>query len=176
MGQVLQAGQGQIPSRQAQIKGGIPKEVPSETVNKVCASGVRAVALIDTAVRAGDLDTAVAGGMESMIGDRTDARCADLVDGLRGHLLRDAALDLCLPRGDLALAGLEHLAHHDLLHLLGLDFGTLERGGDRHAAEVGRVEVASAPPSLPNGVRAAPRITVSGIMNLLSGERRHCGR
>jgi acetyl-CoA C-acetyltransferase len=66
MGQVLQAGQGQIPSRQAQIKGGIPKEVPSETVNKVCASGVRAVALIDTSVRAGDLDTAVAGGMESM--------------------------------------------------------------------------------------------------------------
>ena len=66
MGQVLQAGQGQIPSRQAQIKGGIPKEVPSETVNKVCASGIRAVGLIDAAVRAGDLDTAVAGGMESM--------------------------------------------------------------------------------------------------------------
>ncbi len=66
MGQVLQAGQGQIPSRQAQIKGGIPKEVPSETVNKVCASGMRAVGMIDTAVRAGDLDTGVAGGMESM--------------------------------------------------------------------------------------------------------------
>ena len=66
MGQVLQAGQGQIPSRQAQIKGGIPKEVPSETVNKVCASGIRAVGMIDTAVRAGDLDTGVAGGMESM--------------------------------------------------------------------------------------------------------------
>ena len=66
MGQVLQAGQGQIPSRQAQIKGGIPKEVPSETVNKVCASGIRAVGLIDAAVRAGDLETGVAGGMESM--------------------------------------------------------------------------------------------------------------
>jgi acetyl-CoA C-acetyltransferase len=66
MGQVLQAGQGQIPSRQAQIKGGIPKEVPSETVNKVCASGIRAVAIIDQAVRAGDLETAVGGGMESM--------------------------------------------------------------------------------------------------------------
>jgi acetyl-CoA C-acetyltransferase len=66
MGQVLQAGQGQIPSRQAQIKGGIPKDVPSETVNKVCASGVRAVAIIDQAVRAGDVRTAVAGGMESM--------------------------------------------------------------------------------------------------------------
>jgi acetyl-CoA C-acetyltransferase len=68
MGQVLQAGQGQIPSRQAQIKGGIPKEVPSETVNKVCASGIRAVGLVDAAVRAGDLQTAVAGGMESMSG------------------------------------------------------------------------------------------------------------
>jgi acetyl-CoA C-acetyltransferase len=65
-GQVLQAGQGQIPSRQAQIKGGISKEVPSETVNKVCASGIRSVALVDQAVRAGDLETAVAGGMESM--------------------------------------------------------------------------------------------------------------
>jgi acetyl-CoA C-acetyltransferase len=65
-GQVLQAGQGQIPSRQAQIKGGIPKEVSSETVNKVCASGLRSVGMIDQSVRAGDLDVAVGGGMESM--------------------------------------------------------------------------------------------------------------
>ncbi|HEY7633027.1 MAG TPA: acetyl-CoA C-acetyltransferase [Thermoleophilaceae bacterium] len=65
-GQVLQAGQGQIPSRQAQIKGGIPKEVSSETVNKVCASGLRSAGIIDQAVRAGDLEIAVAGGMESM--------------------------------------------------------------------------------------------------------------
>ena len=65
-GQVLQAGQGQIPSRQAQIKAGIPKEVPSETINKVCASGIRTVTTVDTAIRAGDLDVAVAGGMESM--------------------------------------------------------------------------------------------------------------
>jgi acetyl-CoA C-acetyltransferase len=65
-GQVLQAGQGQIPSRQAQIKAGIPKEVPSETINKVCASGMRAIGLIDQAVRAGDLNVAVGGGMESM--------------------------------------------------------------------------------------------------------------
>src|SRR6195256_3651882 len=55
MGQVLQAGQGQIPSRQAQIKAGIPKEVSSETVNKVCASGIRAAGLLDAAIRAGDL-------------------------------------------------------------------------------------------------------------------------
>ena len=66
MGQVLQAGQGQIPSRQAQIKGGIPKEVSSETINKVCASGIRATALLDTAIRAGDLEVGVGGGMESM--------------------------------------------------------------------------------------------------------------
>src|SRR5438128_200099 len=66
MGTVLQAGQGQIPSRQAQIAAGIPLEVSSETINKVCASGVRAAGMIDAAVRAGDLDVAVAGGMESM--------------------------------------------------------------------------------------------------------------
>ena len=65
-GQVLQAGQGQIPSRQAQIEAGIPKEVPSETVNKVCASGMRAVGLADLSVRAGELEVGVAGGMESM--------------------------------------------------------------------------------------------------------------
>src|ERR671916_2962623 len=66
MGQVLQAGQGQIPSRQAQIAAGIPKEVSSETVNKVCASGVRATALLDQAIRAGDVEVGVGGGMESM--------------------------------------------------------------------------------------------------------------
>ena len=65
-GQVLQAGQGQIPSRQAQIEAGIPKEVPSETINKVCASGMRAIGVADLAVRAGELDVGVAGGMESM--------------------------------------------------------------------------------------------------------------
>jgi acetyl-CoA C-acetyltransferase len=65
-GQVLQAGQGQIPSRQAQIKGGIPKEVSSETVNKVCASGMRGVGILDQAIRAGDVEVGVGGGMESM--------------------------------------------------------------------------------------------------------------
>jgi len=66
MGQVLQAGQGQIPSRQAQIKAGIPKEVSSETVNKVCASSVRAVGILDAQIRAGDVEIGVGGGMESM--------------------------------------------------------------------------------------------------------------
>ena len=66
MGQVIQAGQGQIPSRQAQIKGGIPKEVSSETINKVCASGIRAAGILDDAIRAGEVEVAVGGGMESM--------------------------------------------------------------------------------------------------------------
>jgi acetyl-CoA C-acetyltransferase len=66
MGTVLQAGQGQIPSRQAQIEAGIPKEVSSETINKVCASGIRAVGMLDQGIRAGDLDVGVGGGMESM--------------------------------------------------------------------------------------------------------------
>src|SRR3954462_14029422 len=66
MGQVLQAGQGQIPSRQAQIKAGIPKEVSSETINKVCASSVRAVGILDAQIRAGDVEVGVGGGMESM--------------------------------------------------------------------------------------------------------------
>jgi acetyl-CoA C-acetyltransferase len=65
-GQVLQAGQGQIPSRQAQIKAGIPREVSSETINKVCASGLRSTLLLDNAIRVGDLELGVGGGMESM--------------------------------------------------------------------------------------------------------------
>src|SRR4051812_13934203 len=68
MGQVLQAGQGQIPSRQAQIKAGIPKDVSSETINKVCASGLRATVILDQAIRAGDVQVGVGGGMESMSG------------------------------------------------------------------------------------------------------------
>ena len=123
MGQVLQAGQGQIPSRQAQIKGGIPKDVPSETINKVCASGIRSVAILDQAVRAGDVDTAVAGGMESMssapyllpdarFGYRMgDAKALDAMiqDGLRNpfsgkHMMQEAsevASELELTRPDM---------------------------------------------------------------------------
>lgn len=66
MGMVLQAGAGQIPSRQAARLAGLPWETPSLTVNKVCASGLRAVTLADALIRAGDLQVAVAGGMESM--------------------------------------------------------------------------------------------------------------
>jgi acetyl-CoA C-acetyltransferase len=66
MGQVLQAGAGQIPSRQAAVAAGIPMSVPSLTVNKVCLSGLDAIALADQLIRAGEFDIVVAGGMESM--------------------------------------------------------------------------------------------------------------
>jgi acetyl-CoA C-acetyltransferase len=68
MGHVLQAGAGQITARQAAIKAGIPKEVPAITINKVCLSGLNAVALADQLIRAGEIEIAVAGGMESMSG------------------------------------------------------------------------------------------------------------
>jgi acetyl-CoA C-acetyltransferase len=66
MGQVLQAGVGQIPARQAAVKGGIPMDVPATTINKVCLSGVNAIALADQLIRAGECEVVVAGGMESM--------------------------------------------------------------------------------------------------------------
>jgi acetyl-CoA C-acetyltransferase len=66
MGQVLQAGAGQAPARQAAIAAGIPKEIPADTVNKVCASSVRALELADLMIRAGDHEVVVTGGMESM--------------------------------------------------------------------------------------------------------------
>jgi acetyl-CoA C-acetyltransferase len=94
-GQVLQAGQGQIPSRQAQINAEIPREVPSETVNKVCASGLRSCGVIDQAIRLGDLDVGVAGGMESM------SRAPYLLDGARfGFRMGDAkAIDVMVHDG-----------------------------------------------------------------------------
>ena len=86
-GQVLQAGQGHVPSRQVQIKADVPKEVPSETINKVCASGPRSVGIIDQSVRAGDLEVGLAGGMESM------SKAPYLVpDGRFGHRMGDAKL------------------------------------------------------------------------------------
>src|ERR671927_585474 len=66
MGQVLQAGAGQAPARQAAIGAGLPKETPADTINKVCASSIRAVEIADSMIRAGDVDVVVTGGMESM--------------------------------------------------------------------------------------------------------------
>jgi acetyl-CoA C-acetyltransferase len=66
MGQVLQAGAGQAPARQAAIGAHLPVEVPADTINKVCASSIRAVEIADSMIRAGDVDVVVTGGMESM--------------------------------------------------------------------------------------------------------------
>ncbi|HSM03737.1 MAG TPA: acetyl-CoA C-acetyltransferase [Longimicrobiales bacterium] len=91
MGNVVQAGAGQAPARQAAIRGGIPGTVPALTVNKVCGSGLKAVMLAAQAIKAGDLQLAVAGGMESMSnvpfylrGLRTGVKFGDqkLEDGL----------------------------------------------------------------------------------------------
>jgi acetyl-CoA C-acetyltransferase len=77
MGQVLQAGAGQIPSRQAAVAAGIPMTVPSLTINKVCLSGLDAIALAAQLIRAGEFDIVVAGGMESM------SRAPHLLPGAR---------------------------------------------------------------------------------------------
>ncbi|MGY2063030.1 thiolase family protein, partial [Nocardia gipuzkoensis] len=66
MGQVLTAGAGQIPARQAAAAAGIPMDVPALTVNKVCLSGLNAIALADQLIRAGEYEIVVAGGQESM--------------------------------------------------------------------------------------------------------------
>lgn len=66
MGNVLQAGLGQAPARQAALKGGIPQDVPCTTINKVCASGMKSIALAFQAIASGDIDVALAGGMENM--------------------------------------------------------------------------------------------------------------
>jgi acetyl-CoA C-acetyltransferase len=66
MGQVLQGGAGQAPARQAAVGAGLPKEVPADTINKVCASSIRAVEIADLLIRSGDHSAVVAGGMESM--------------------------------------------------------------------------------------------------------------
>jgi acetyl-CoA C-acetyltransferase len=66
MGQVLQGGAGQAPARQAAIGAGLPIEVPADTINKVCASSIRAIEIADSMIRAGDVEVVVTGGMESM--------------------------------------------------------------------------------------------------------------
>jgi acetyl-CoA C-acetyltransferase len=98
MGQVLQAGAGQIPARQAAVAAGIPMSVPALTVNKVCLSGLDAIALADQLIRAGEFDIVVAGGMESMtnaphlmVGSRGGYKYGDVV--VRDHLALDGLTD-----------------------------------------------------------------------------------
>jgi acetyl-CoA C-acetyltransferase len=99
LGNVLQAGQGQNPARQVLIRSGIPREVPATTINKVCASGLKAVMMAAQAIKAGDADIIVAGGIESMSqapfyvpGARWGYRMNDgtLVDGM----IHDGLLDI----------------------------------------------------------------------------------
>ncbi len=107
MGQVIQAGQGQIPSRQAQVKAGIPKEISSETINKVCASGIRATGILDAAIRAGDLELGVGGGMESM----SNAPYL-LKDARFGYRMGDAqAFDAMINDGLRSPFSGKHMAH-----------------------------------------------------------------
>ncbi len=96
VGQVLQAGAGQSPARQAAVAGGLPMAVPALAVNKVCLSGLTAVALADQLIRAGEVDVVVAGGMESM------SQAPHLLPGSRaGHTYGDVTL-------------LDHLAYDGL--------------------------------------------------------------
>jgi acetyl-CoA C-acetyltransferase len=111
MGQVLQAGCGQITARQAAVKGGIAMNVPALTVNKVCLSGLDAIALADQLIRAGEFRTVVAGGMESMTnaphllpGSRAGYKYGDVT--LLDHMAYDGLWDVFTdaPMGDLTEA------------------------------------------------------------------------
>jgi acetyl-CoA C-acetyltransferase len=110
MGQVLQGGAGQAPARQAAVGAGLPIEIPADTINKVCASSIRAIEIADSMIRAGDAEVVVTGGMESMSNapyalpgvrfglKMGDAKLVDLMiwDGLRStfdeqHMVQQAA-------------------------------------------------------------------------------------
>ena len=95
MGQVLQGGAGQAPARQASIGAGLPLETPADTINKVCASSIRAVEIADSMIRAGDVEVVVTGGMESM------SNAPYILDRARfGYRLGDGTLiDLMLHDG-----------------------------------------------------------------------------
>jgi len=107
MGQVLQAGAGQMPARQAAVNAGIPMAVPALTINKVCLSGLAAIALADQLIRAGEFDVVVAGGMESMTnaphllrGQRAGHKYGDVV--LADHMALDGLTDVwdCCAMGE----------------------------------------------------------------------------
>jgi acetyl-CoA C-acetyltransferase len=96
MGQVLQGGAGQAPARQAAIGAGLPLEIPADTINKVCASSIRAVEIADSMIRAGDAEVVVTGGMESM------SNAPYILEGARfGYRLGDGVLVDLLARDGL---------------------------------------------------------------------------
>src|SRR4051794_3314071 len=113
MGQVLTAGAGQVPARQAAHLAGIPLGVPAVTVNKVCLSGINAIALADQAIRAGELQVVVAGGQESMTraphllpGSREGFKYGDVT--IRDHMAVDGLWDVLT---DQAMGGLTEAAN-----------------------------------------------------------------
>ncbi len=117
MGQVLQAGAGQIPARQAAVGAGVPMSVPALTINKVCLSGIDAIALADQLIRAGEFDIIVAGGMESM------TNAPHLLTGQRqGHKYGDVTL-------------IDHMAHDGLTDAF--DCCSMGESTDRHVSRNG---------------------------------------
>ena len=146
MGQVLQAGAGQAPARQAAIGAGIPKEVPADTINKVCASSIRAIEIADLMIRAGGHEVVVTGGMESMSNapyllPKAQVRIpARQRRGRRPHGLRRAHLDL--RRAAHGAAGVEGLSRaRDLARgsgRVGLPLAAAGRRGPGRGAVRGR--------------------------------------
>ncbi|WP_131748301.1 acetyl-CoA C-acetyltransferase [Frankia sp. Cppng1_Ct_nod] len=123
MGHVIQAGQGQMTARQAAVKGGIPMDVPAITVNKVCLSGLDAIALADTYIASGEFDVVVAGGMESMT--QAPHLLASLRAGVRygsAELLDATAHDALFCAFDQVAMGLGTERHN-----AGLDIGREEQ-------------------------------------------------
>src|ERR1700712_5062682 len=119
LGQVLQAGCGQLPARQAAIKGGLDMSIPSITINKVCLSGLNAVALADQLIRAGECDIVVAGGMESMtqaphllMGSRAGFKYGDVT--MVDHMAHDGLWD-AFP--DQAMGGLTDAVNAGEIHV-----------------------------------------------------------
>jgi acetyl-CoA C-acetyltransferase len=116
MGQVLQAGAGQIPARQAAVKAGIAMDVPALTINKVCLSGINAIALADQLIRAGECEIVVAGGMESMTNaphlmtkSREGYKYGDVT--VRDHMAYDGLWDVFT---DQAMGGLTEVRNADV--------------------------------------------------------------
>ncbi|MFO7311656.1 MAG: acetyl-CoA C-acetyltransferase [Bacillota bacterium] len=155
MGMVVQAGAGQIPSRQASIGAGLPVTVTSETINKVCASGMRAINLGDVLIRAGEADIVVAGGMENM------SRGPYLLPGARfGHRLgHGQVLDATVYDGLWCAFHDVHMGHHG--ERMAREFGVSREEQDAWAyrshmraiaaIDSGRMALETTPVAVPDG-------------------------
>ncbi|WP_083970967.1 acetyl-CoA C-acetyltransferase [Actinoplanes awajinensis] len=157
MGQVLQAGCGQIPARQAAVAAGIPMTTPALTVNKVCLSGLDAIALADQLIRAGEYDIVVAGGMESMtnaphlINQRQGTKFGDVV--VRDHMALDGLTD---PWAGVSMGESTETsgASLDISRAAQDEFAALSHRRAAQAQHTGRFAEEIAP--VPSGDRKAP--------------------